>query len=205
MAIQLSAMTKGKKSQEKNVSGRTKIMESFSACWVASVLGVVSAKISKITVTPTVEMRMPCSCQMEMASVVASAAAAVLARLVPRRTVERNFSGRSSILARCLPPFALVLIRCSSLMRCTEKKAVSELQKKAERTRHIRNSARYNNSVFNILYNAWLLLFRVLLFFALLFFVRLVRRASTASFSLVNRIFSILRPRISVITSFNPL
>ncbi|MBA7480357.1 hypothetical protein ES707_15808 [subsurface metagenome] len=54
MAIQLSAMTKGEKIQAKNSSGRAKIMASFSACWVAIVLGVVSVKISRKAVSPIV-------------------------------------------------------------------------------------------------------------------------------------------------------
>ena len=63
---------------------------------------------------------------------VARAAAAVLIKLVPSKTVERSLSGRSIIRATRLAPLAPVLIRCSSLIRWRERKAVSELQKKAD-------------------------------------------------------------------------
>jgi hypothetical protein len=114
---------------------------------VAIVLGVVSENMRRRAVTTMVAMRTPCSGQSLIARAVARAAAAVLTRFVPSKTVERKFSGRSITLATRFAPFTLVLIKYSILNLCSEKKAVSELQKKADRIRQTKSSTRYSISV----------------------------------------------------------
>jgi len=147
-AIQLNAITKGVNSQDIACIGRTNIKDNLSPCRVAMVLGVVSPNIKRITVTPMVAISTPCCCpQTETARTVARTAAAVFTRLLPRRMVDRNFSGRSIILATRFAPFTSVLTRCSTLTLCKEIKAVSELEKKADKRRKTKINTRYSVSV----------------------------------------------------------
>jgi hypothetical protein len=95
-------------------------------------------------------MMMPSSPQMETAKNVARAAAAVLTKLLPSRMVDRNLSGRSIILATRFAPLTLVLTRCSILIFCNETKAVSELEKKAERRRQMMRNTKYSVSILDI-------------------------------------------------------
>jgi len=143
-AIQLSTTTKGVSSQDITSIGRANSRDSLSACWVAIVLGVVSQNIRRMMVIPMVAMRMPCSApQMEMARAVARAAAAVLAKLLPRRMVDSSLSGRWSNLATRSAPLTLVLTMCSILILCKAIKAVSELEKKADKRRQTKRNTRY--------------------------------------------------------------
>ncbi|MBA7680260.1 hypothetical protein ES703_88572 [subsurface metagenome] len=145
-AIQLRATTKGVSSQEIICIGRANIRDSFSACRVAMVLGVVSQNIRRIMVTPMVAISTPgFSPQTEIARMVARAAAATLTKLLPSRMVDRSFSGCSIILATRLAPLVLVSTRCSNLNLCREMKAVSELEKKADKRRHITSNTTYSS------------------------------------------------------------
>jgi len=118
VAIQLKTKTNGINSQEKNVRGRAKNIASLSACWAATVLGVVSVKMSRKAVSPSVAYITPCSPQKLMASAVAMAAAAVLASVLPKRTVDSSFSGRAIILETRFAPLTLFSTRCSILTLC---------------------------------------------------------------------------------------
>jgi hypothetical protein len=69
------------------------------------------------------------------AMVVLRAAAAALTSVFPKSTAERNFSGFSTIFWTRTAPRTPVLTRYSSRKRCSEMKAVSVPEKKAERTR----------------------------------------------------------------------
>ena len=100
---------------------------------------------------PKVAISMPHSCpQIETASAVARTAAAVFTRLLPRRMVDRSLAGRSIILATRPAPFTWVLTRCSTLNRCKEIKAVSELEKKADKRRQTKRNTKYSVSRLDI-------------------------------------------------------
>jgi hypothetical protein len=71
----------------------------------------------------------------------------VFTRLLPSRIVDRSFSGRSIILATRLAPLTLVSTRYSTLILCKEIKAVSELEKKADKTRQIKRNTKYSVSI----------------------------------------------------------
>jgi len=123
-------------------------------------------------VKPIVAMMIPhCSPHMRMARKVAKAVAAMFTKLLPSRIVDRSFSGRSIILATRLAPVTLVLTRstrlapvtlvltrCSILIRCREVKAVSELEKKADKRRQIKRNTRYSVSMLDIWYHPALIL-----------------------------------------------
>jgi len=146
-AIQLSTTTKGVNSHDITSIGRAYIRDSLSACWVAMVLGVVSQNIRRMMVTIIVAMRTPCSGQNLIAMAVARAAAAVLTKLLPRRMVDSSLSGRWSILATRSAPLTLVLTICSILILCKAIKAVSELEKKADKRRQTKRNTRYSVSI----------------------------------------------------------
>jgi hypothetical protein len=74
----------------------------------------------------------PLSPHNDIAIAVPKVAAAVLTKLFPRSTVERNFSGFSIILATRPAPATPLLSRCLIRIFCKEIKAISELEKKAE-------------------------------------------------------------------------
>ncbi|MBA7713566.1 hypothetical protein ES703_122569 [subsurface metagenome] len=142
-AIQLNTTTKGVNNQDITSIGRTNRRDNFSACRVAMVLGVVSQKMRRMMVIPMVATSTPHSClQTETAKMVARTAAAVLTKVLPSKTMERNFSGRSIILATRLAPLTLASTICSTLNLCKEIKAVSELEKKADKRRQITSNAR---------------------------------------------------------------
>jgi hypothetical protein len=84
---------------------------------------------------------------METARAVARAAAAVFTKLLPSRIVDRSFSGRSIMLATRLAPLTLVTTRCSTLILCKAIKAVSELEKKADRRKQIKSNTTYSVSI----------------------------------------------------------
>ena len=97
---------------------------------------------------PMVAMRIPCcSPQRKIATAVARAATAVLTKVLPSTTIESSFSGRPIILATRSAPFTLVLTRCSTLIRCREIKAVSELEKKADKRKQTKRSTKYKISI----------------------------------------------------------
>jgi hypothetical protein len=75
--------------------------------------------------------------------IVPKVATAVSKKLIPKRTVARNFSGCSIILATILALGWPVWIRCWRRSLCMLIKAVSALQKKAANPRQIKNSIRY--------------------------------------------------------------
>ncbi len=99
--------------------------------------------------TPTVAIITPRSPHRETATAVAKAAAAVLTKLLPRRMVDSSFSGCLSIRATRFAPATSVLTMCSRRNLCKEIKAVSELEKKADKSKQIRSSPKY--SVISIL------------------------------------------------------
>jgi hypothetical protein len=99
-------------------------------------------------VTPIVATNIPVFCpQIETAKTVPKAAAAVLTRLLPRSTVDKNLSGLSIILATRLALFTLVSTRCCTRNLSRETKAVSELEKKADKRRQIKRNTRYSVSI----------------------------------------------------------
>jgi len=111
------------------------------------VLGVVSPNIKRMMVTPMVAIIIPRSPQKETARTVARAAAAVFTKLLPSRMVDSNLSGRLIILATRPAPVTLVLTICSTLIRCREIKAVSELEKKADNSRQTMSNTKYSISI----------------------------------------------------------
>ena len=66
---------------------------------------------------------------------VTEAVKATLTRLLPSRMVERRRSGSAIILATLWAPGAPVFTRWATVAFWRERKAASELEKKAERTR----------------------------------------------------------------------
>ncbi len=114
---------------------------------MAKVFGVVSPKMSRIIVIPTVAIRTPVSSpQTEIARVVAIAVAATLTRLFPSRIVDKNLSGFSSNFDTLLAPLTLVSTICLSRNLSRDVKAVSELEKKAEKRIQIARSTKYHAS-----------------------------------------------------------
>ena len=73
--------------------------------------------------------------------------AAVFTRLLPSRMVDSSLSGFSNSRATRSAPLTLVLTACRTLTRCSEIKAVSELEKKADSTRQINSNTRYSITV----------------------------------------------------------
>jgi len=71
---------------------------------------------------------------------------AALTKVLPSSTVERNRSGRSIMLDTSPAPLTPLLTKCSNLTFCREIKAVSELEKKADKRRHTTRSTKYSAS-----------------------------------------------------------
>jgi len=82
-----------------------------------------------------------------MIRTVARAAAAVFTRLLPSKMVDKSRAGRWIILATRSAPCSLVLTICSTLILCKAIKAVSELEKKADKIRQMKNNTRYSVSI----------------------------------------------------------
>ena len=69
---------------------------------------------------------------------VTEAVKATLTRLLPSRMVERRRSGSAIIRATLRAPGTSVFTRWATVAFCSDRKAASELEKKAERTRKTR-------------------------------------------------------------------
>lgn len=111
---------------------------------IATVFGRVSPNTSKVIVLATVAIITPLLSPINVVIItVARAAKAVLARLLPRSMVGRTFSGWSTILATLSAPAAFLSCRCRILTFLNERKAASELEKKAESSREGISSIRY--------------------------------------------------------------
>jgi hypothetical protein len=76
----------------------------------------------------------------DIAMIVPRVATAVSKKLVPKRTVARNFSGCSTIFATLLAAGCPLWIRCCRRSFCIPMKAVSALQKKAAHPRQRKNN-----------------------------------------------------------------
>ena len=97
-AKMLNPNATGARRSDRNRNGCTTKTISRSAWWAATVLGVISPITRSATVTVPVAQSTAAASDSPMtptAMVVASAAAAVLKRLFPTSTVDRNRSGRS--------------------------------------------------------------------------------------------------------------
>jgi hypothetical protein len=78
---------------------------------------------------------------------VAKAAAAALTKVLPSKTTDSSLSGLSIIFATSKAPLTLVLTICSNRNLCKDMKAVSELEKKADKTRQTTRRMIYSVSV----------------------------------------------------------
>jgi hypothetical protein len=82
--------------------------------------------------------------------IVPRVATAVSKKLIPRRTVARNFSGCSTIFAALVAEGCPFSMRCCSRSFCIPMKAVSALQKKAAHPRQRKNNITKRLLTFNV-------------------------------------------------------
>jgi len=127
-----AGLTKGQRIYEKTLRmGATKI-EVLSEWYKKDALGTTSPRISKTGVITIVATNGPLFPKSLIARAVASAVQAIIAKLLPTRTIDRRKCGvaiRSSSI-RALNDPSLALFRTLSLLQ--ETTAVSEPEKKAD-------------------------------------------------------------------------
>ena len=138
----------GEKALPTRVRGPETAKATVSERCQAMVLGRVSQKMSRIRVTPMVETStategLP---MISTISTVARAAAAVLTRLLLRRTVAKKRSGRRMRAETRWAPRFPVFWRWSRRALGRALKAVSDAEKKAERMRHRASSPHLHES-----------------------------------------------------------
>jgi len=147
-AIQMKTNAIGARTQIRTLIGVAYSIAIRTPYLVATVLGKTSPNTSSRMVTPAVAaITAYPSASTETAMTVASAAAAVLTRLLPNRIVVKRRSGFSVIDATCLAAPPSVFARCLSRIFCNETKATSELEKKPESSRHTKSRTMYHISM----------------------------------------------------------
>ena len=110
------------------------IIENLSARLAARVLGIVSPKIKRMTVTPTVANSTALFSSSSQLSIteVNTAATAVFTRLFPSKIGGSDFSGFSTIFKTLKAPEDLDSARWRIRTRCTDNNAASAPEKNAD-------------------------------------------------------------------------